>query len=150
MDILAIKFNYFVTRWSYFSGGRSIFPFVIAVGLFLYFKSKKIPYNKYINIAASTMFGVYLIHDNGMIAKFIWLKIFHNYAYYNSDFLVIHACVATLIVLVVGGIIDYLRLTFIEKPLFKYLNPKIDVLEVKLRAKLDCFLDKIIQKNVKK
>ena len=150
LDILAIKFNYFVTRWSYFSGGRSIFPFVIAVGLFLYFKSKKIPYNKYINIAASTMFGVYLIHDNGMIAKFIWLKIFHNYAYYNSDFLVIHACVATLIVLVVGGIIDYLRLTFIEKPLFKYLNPKIDVLEVKLRAKLDCFLDKIIQKNLKK
>ena len=148
LDVLAVKYNYFVTRWSYFSGGRSIFPFVMAVGFFLYFKSKKIPYNKYINIAASTMFGVYLIHDNGLLAKFIWLKIFHNYAYYDSNFLVIHAVLTVLTVLIIGGIIDYLRLTFIEKPLFKYLNPKIDNLETKLRAKLDIILERIIRKTV--
>ena len=68
LDILAIKFNYFVTRWSYFSGGRSVFPFVIAVGIFLYFKSKNVQYNKYINLFASTMFGVYLIHVGFTIA----------------------------------------------------------------------------------
>ena len=147
LDILAIKFNYFVTRWSYFSGGRSVFPFVIAVGIFLYFKSKNVQYNKYINLFASTMFGVYLIHDNYLISKWIWQKTFCNYLYYDSNFLIFHAVLSVLVVLMVGSFIDLIRLKLIEKPLFNYLNPKIDRLEIKLRVKLDNLLEIVMKKT---
>ena len=148
LDLLALKYDYFIKRAFYFTNDKSVFILIVAIGLLLYFKSLKMKYNKFINLIAATTFGIYLLHDNDFVRKFLWHNIFKNYLYYDSNFLVFHAVFAVISVFIVCGIIDYLRLTFIEKPLFKYLNPKIDNLETKLRAKLDIILERIIQKTV--
>jgi len=92
--------------------------------MFLTFSNLNIKNNKVINGLALTMFGVYLIHDNPLVRHALWIDIFKNMEYINSRFLLIHATVAVLSVFVVCVAIDYIRITILEKPLFKLIDKK--------------------------
>lgn len=146
-DLLSLKYNFFINKVFYFCDEKSIFLLIISISLLLYFKDFNLKYNKYINYIGATTFGIYLMHDNNYVRHFLWQNIFQNYIYYNTNFLVLHAIISILMVFVFCSFIDFLRLKFIEKPLFRYLNPKINVLENKLHTQLDLMLDKIIKKT---
>ncbi|MBT9013034.1 hypothetical protein BTI85_09295, partial [Lactobacillus delbrueckii subsp. bulgaricus] len=64
---------------SFFTDGstETFFCLFIALGLFAWIGSKKIGYHKFINTVATTTFGIYLIHDNGLISTLLWIKVFH-------------------------------------------------------------------------
>lgn len=118
-DILGIYFRTFVKKLHYFScSGYGIFPLLMAMLSFLWTKNISVTSNKLINTLAMTTFGIYLIHDNGLIRRYLWHSLFQNAKYYTSELLVLHGVMSVLIVFCGCAIVDYLRVKLIEEPFF--------------------------------
>lgn len=115
-------------------GRNSIFIILVAVGLFMLFKNFNIGEVKFINNISKCTFGVYLIHDNNYVRKWLWNDVFPNGSYVNSYKLVLHLIVSVVIVYVVCTAIEYIRITIFEKPVFKLLNRPINSVEIKLKT----------------
>lgn len=93
--------------------------------LFMLFKNIKIKQNKVINTIAASTFGVLLIHANSdAMRKFLWQDVLHNTSYYDSPLLAVHAILSVILVYVVCVCIDQLRMRFLEKPLFAYIEKR--------------------------
>lgn len=126
IDILTLNNFVYIHQILYFDiKDYGIFQLLIAIGLFYFFKNINIKYKWYINVIASTTFGIYLIHDNALIINEIWNGLFKTYQYYNSLLLPIYAVIIVFSVFIFGMIIDNLRILFIERPLMSYLTPII-------------------------
>ena len=82
-------------------------PILSAVFLFIFFKNISIPYNKVINILASTVFGCYLLHMGDLWSIF-FRKIFNPEWSYGSGLLIIHMIVSAFFILGICAIIDIL------------------------------------------
>ncbi len=92
---------------------------------FMFFKNIKIPYNKFINTVGATTFGVLLIHANSeAMRKWLWRDLLKNIEMYNSDFLVLHAVLSIILIFAICSVIDYLRISFIEKPFLIFYDKK--------------------------
>lgn len=120
---------------------NSIFVLLCGIGLFYTFKNIQIE-SQWINHLAKTMFGVYLIHDNPLISNWLWNEVINVSRFYDSNFLVIISVLCCLIVMCVCAAIDYLRIKFIEKPLFIMLTPILDVQQVRLANNIRWFIRK--------
>ncbi len=109
------------------------FPGLIcSMTFFMLFTNIKMRYCKVVNIIATSMFGVYLLHDHPITRQLLWGNLFKNNAYFTSDFLWLHAIVTIMSILVIGVVIDKLRERLIERPLLlfydrisKYLKLKV-------------------------
>lgn len=93
----------------FFISENSPFIIICSVSLFSYFKNVTIKNSSVINTMASTVFGIYLIHDNIILRSFIWDKVFKNREYLNSEYLILHAITAVLITFFLSMLIDILR-----------------------------------------
>lgn len=93
---------------------NSILVLIIAVAMCLFFNQIKIR-SMFINIAASTSFGVYLIHDHSGISAFLWKSIFHVSDYQYSYYLIPYSLLVILSAYIMCFIIDYIRMKTIEK-----------------------------------
>lgn len=103
------------------------------IAMFEFCKGLNIGNNKFINVVASTTFGIYLIHDSGVGRPLIWNKIFHCLDYqYSSNNFPIYAIATIIIVFTSCSIIDYLRQIILEKKVISFLNKKIDKLVVNI------------------
>ena len=90
---------------------------------FLVFKNIKIPNNKLINKLAASTFGILLIHTNSATMRsFLWETVFKNVKMYTENYLILHAIGAVLMVYFVCLLLDCIRISFIEKPLFAQIN----------------------------
>ena len=127
-DIIGLRINVVGKHATYFMSMNNLPMLFCAVTLLLGFKNLKIKDNKAINGIAASMFGVYLIHDNYFVRPFIWEKVFRNNAYYDSSYLVIHALIAIILVFVICVVIDQIRIKLIEKPFFKFVDKKWNVI----------------------
>lgn len=107
---------YFVTK------GYSVFALLLALSLFFYFNQLNIRYNRYINMIASTTFGIYLIHDSDLLKDYIWNQIF-NPMYYHSIYLPVYAIYAVVLVFSLGAIIDYIRINTLERTVMRKVGP---------------------------
>lgn len=127
VDILAMINPIYVTQTLYFSlKDYGVFLLAIGLGAFILFLKSNIAYRSWINTVAATTFGIYLIHDNGLFARYMWDHIFYTYQYYDSLLLPIYAVCVVAIVFVVGMSIDYLRIQFLEKPLMQHITPILE------------------------
>lgn len=70
------------------------------------------------------------------------MKLYNVSRFYDSNFLVIISVLCCLIVMCVCAAIDYLRIKFIEKPLFIMLTPILDVQQVRLANNIRWFIRK--------
>lgn len=94
-----------------------------AVCIFVMFKNYNLKYSKAINAIAATTFGVLMIHTNSAtMRRFLWIDLFDNAGHFTSSMLALYACGVVLIVYVVCVCIDLLRISFVEKPFFKWLD----------------------------
>jgi len=112
------------TIYPYFfvADSNKILAFAVAFFAFLTFKNWRIPQLRFINAVAATTIGVLLIHaaTNGM-RKWLWQDFVNVPAAYGMSlpsligysFLVMFGVFATC------SVLDYLRIRFIEKPIFK-------------------------------
>ena len=96
---------------------------VLSVCIFEIFINLKIGYSKIINLLASTTLGTYMLHD-GPLYLFVW-NIFKTKQHLNSAYPVIYILSTTLIIFIVGALIDVIR-QFIEKhTVSKLLDSKL-------------------------
>lgn len=66
--------KFFEARAGIPNNHESLFMFLAAVSLFMFFKNIDLGKNRVINYIAATAFGVYLIHDNGILRGHVWYK----------------------------------------------------------------------------
>ena len=90
------------------------------------FLKAKIAYHPWINTIASTTFGIYLLHDNKLFLHHMWDNIFGTYQYYDSALLPLYAILMVALIFIVGMVVEYMRLAFIEKPIMKRITLYID------------------------
>ncbi len=121
-------------------------PLITGVMSFVFFKKLRLPYIPLVNIMGGSTFGVFLIHANKIMRKWLWVDLLHNVDMYDSPWLVAHAAGSVLAIFIICIAIDQLRLHFIEPPimaLFDRYWPCIiehfNRLEVWFARKCACF-----------
>ena len=110
------------TVYYYLSDVNKILAVLTALFAFLFFKSLKVPYNKYINQISASTFGVYCIHANSAaMRKWLWTDVLKTHTMYSYPWFlhISHALLSVLGVYAVCVIVDRLRVILIEKPFFK-------------------------------
>ena len=89
----------------------------------MYFKDLRIPQSKVINRIAQSCFGVLLIHANSdAMRQWLWKDILNVEGQYRSDNYVWYSLLSVLSIYIICTMIDQLRIIFIEKPLFNYMD----------------------------
>lgn len=102
----------------YFMGESSRpLPLITGVMSFVFFKKLQLPYIPLVNIMGGSTFGVFLIHANSVMRKWLWSDLLHNIDMYDSPWLVVHAVASVLAIFVVCVVIDRLRIRLIEPPM---------------------------------
>lgn len=100
---------------------NKIFPVLIGITSFLFFKEVKIPQSKFINTVAASTFGVLLIHANSdTMRHWLWKTVCNNASMYSSDLIYIHAILIPITVFAVCIIIDHIRIKTIEEPAINF------------------------------
>lgn len=106
---------------SAFSKLGSILVFMSSICLFFFFKGLRLGNNKIINVIASTTFGVYLFHEHIFMRELLWDNIFSLDKLLSSNSILINGIGITVVVYMVGLIIDLLR-----QVIFKYFTKIIE------------------------
>ncbi len=115
-DIIGQKINFVSRHYDYFTYMNSIFIVISSICIFITFKNMNIKYNKFINVVASTMLGVYLIHANIFMRTIIWEDIFKISTFLNKSTieLIGNVIISVGSIMVFSIIIDLIRQKFIE------------------------------------
>ena len=123
---------------------NKILAFATAFCAFMFFKNVNVKYSKFINTVAASAFGVLLIHANSdAMRKWLWQDLLSNVSAYDSDWLVFHALASVICIYMVCTAIDYLRIRFLEKPLFKLWDKHWDKAQSKLLKVESALLNKL-------
>ncbi len=110
---------------NFFLEKSSIFIILEAFSIFFVFKNWKIKHSKLINQAAASVFGVYILHQYRPALAVLWDKIFKTSEAYQSSFFVIYLLLTGIVILIVGIIVDMIRIKILEKPFFKLLERSV-------------------------
>lgn len=122
---------FFIGKQASFLALNSVLVLLCGIGLFFIFKTIRLESTN-VNRIAKTMFGVYLIHDNPLISAWIWNGVLRIHQFYNSDFLIPISVICSVLVMIACSCIDYLRIEFIEKPLFAKISPMLRTIQDKI------------------
>lgn len=107
-----------ILNCTYFWRPNTIVTYVWSSLIFLFSSKLKI-LNTIINVMASTTFGIYLLHD-GVASSILWGSVFKNSTHIYSRYLIFHILLASIIIFVVGCIIDLVRQYAIKITVFLY------------------------------
>lgn len=121
-DLLGKWKKIFLNNYDYFLPMNSILIFTLSISTLILFSKIDIGNIKWINIISSATFGVYLIHDNKLMRNLLWVKIFKNQSYTNSNKLILYSIATILIVYILCTFIDLIRIYILEKPMLILLS----------------------------
>lgn len=89
---------------------HSIAVVLLSVLIFLFFQQKEPSHDRVVSAVSSTTLGIYLVHDNIYVRRYVWHEILHTDRYFGQDALIVHAVVCIIIVFAVSGLIEYVRI----------------------------------------
>jgi len=113
--------------YAFLSDCSKVLAVAVAVCAFLFFRTLKIPYNKYINAAAASTYGVLLIHANSdAMRKWLWIDTLKNGQMFTSVWMPLHALGSVLVIFAVCIAIDRLRIRYIETPFLNWWDKLIE------------------------
>ena len=137
VDVLAMTNPVYMKQIFYFTqNDYGFFQLLLGIGLFIIFLKAKITYRPWINVVASTTFGIYLLHDNKLFLHYMWDNALATYQYYDSILLPLYAILVVVLIFVIGMIVDYVRLAFIEKPVMKAITPNLERIQSRVEKVL--------------
>ena len=87
---------------------NSILMVIASFGLFMTFLNFRIK-TKIFGRLAPYVFGVYLLNDNQYLREFLWQDVFHCSYFYNSNLLIVHFIVTTVVFTIVALCIEICR-----------------------------------------
>lgn len=118
----AVVFDLLGTRWPIFAAHTDFFyllqslPVLLsAVLMFTGFSKLTLKPSRFINLLASTAFGIYLFHDNELLRPFIWKKLFKVSAYQDSSLLIPFSLAVILAVFLGSMLVELVRKYTLEK-----------------------------------
>lgn len=122
IDMFGIRYG-FDGYYFFLQDANKVLALVASVSIFVLFKNLNVNYNKVTNTIASATFGVLLVHANSAtVRRFLWQDVFDNAGHYQEQLFIPYACGVVMLVYAIATVIELLRIKFIEKPLFGYLN----------------------------
>ena len=124
LDLIGQRIPLANAHSTYLFDRTSPIAILFAISLFSCFAYKKEQYNGFINSAAITTFGVYLISDNYLLRKIIWEDILKNKDYTDSNYLLLHMAISVICVYIACSIIDAVRHIVTERCFVKLLPKK--------------------------
>lgn len=138
LEIIGIVTNkvVFIKQSQYFV---KLFSIPLAVTMFLSFATMKPFFNRYVNIVAGTVLGVYLIHENIFLRRIIWDYILPNVDYIMSNWYVLFYIVKIVSIFIVGSVIDLLRKRYIEPLMVSIIDKKFGVVSEYIKIKVNKF-----------
>lgn len=123
---LGVKKNIGLISYEFVTDSNTLLAVLTGVSAFVFFTNLNIPQSKFINTVASTTFGVLLIHAHSdAMRQWLWGDTLNNVDSYYSPIWWIHPVAAVLVVFAICSFVDYLRIKFIEKPFFSFIDKKI-------------------------
>ncbi len=119
-------------------------PFVLAISVlvFLAFRNMNVPQCRIINTIASAMFGVYLIHDMYLVRNYIYDRLFDCFGHTYSDWLLFYILMIAGTVLIVGTVIELIRIRVMDRWLLRWLPDAVESLHSRMDRKLEKFLER--------
>ena len=100
----------------------SIIVLIISIFMFVFFMNLKFK-NKFINGFASTTLGIYILHENYLMRRYIWRTILPNIYYVNFPYY--HFIGKVLVIFIGCGIIEFLRKKILADKLDDLIIDKI-------------------------
>lgn len=132
VDYIGSKFGFY-DYYYFVNDAHKLLAILSAVTLFLVFTNLDIKNIKVINIISRSTFGVLLIHTSSeTMRRWLWKDLFMNTEYYNSEYLILHAILATFIVYIVCNLIDQFRIIIFEKRIFDKNDKKFNEMQNKI------------------
>lgn len=122
IELLSIKLLILKDFIQYFNNIQSPFILILTILIFNIFKNINIKNNIYINVVASSTFGIYLIHENVFLRNFIWKELVQGNKYINSPLLIINAIIGVICVFVICSIISFIVENYVVKYVMKILE----------------------------
>ncbi len=120
---------------------NKIFPVVIALCSFLWFKNMNIKYSRIINAFGAGTFGVLLIHANSWtMIQWLWkdtVNVIEHYQSMDLSKLVFFSFGIVSMIFIICNLIDQLRTATLEKWFFRWYDSKMS-------ARIDSLIQKII------
>ncbi|WP_371932428.1 acyltransferase [Bacillus sp. WLY-B-L8] len=104
---LSIYSNFFVEL-------NSINALLFSVSLFIILSRLNFK-SRIVNSIGACTFGVYLIHDNPFIRKFIWIDLFHDAEHLYGKYIIISSMVEPVIIFLICVAIELLRKKILTK-----------------------------------
>ncbi|MDO4499730.1 MAG: acyltransferase family protein [Erysipelotrichaceae bacterium] len=129
---IGTKSEYWAGRVYRFNEMRHPLMLILAICIFMTFVNIKIPYNKFINTVASTIFGVYLIHDTEFFRPIWWQQVLKGSYYKGSYGLIPYSIFAVIGLFAFCSIIDLIRQKTIEKPYLAIIDKFQNYIDNKL------------------
>lgn len=117
LECIATKIPFISEHVRHFNALSSPLVLVLTVLTFEIFKEIKMKPNSLINIASTTILGIYLIHDNIFLRDIIWEKLIKgaNLINYEPIYLICNAIIGILGVFIICAIIDLLMKNTLQK-----------------------------------
>lgn len=144
ISVIAMMLIFKKSPFFFVADSNKILAVATAFSSFMFFRNVKIKYNGIINMVGASTFGVFLIHANSdTMRRWLWQDVCNNVSMFDSLYIVLHAIGITLAVFVVCSIIDIMRINFIEKPLFRAADNKIDKISYWFESKEKWLLKKL-------
>lgn len=91
-----------------------------------FFTTKNIKYSRCINGIANSTFAVLLIHDDPLVRKIVWTRIFNNASFGTSEYLWLHAFITIVSIYTFCILVDKIYVYGIKSAFqkFKYKKNK--------------------------
>ena len=99
----------------------SIIMLLVALCVFGLFYSLKMNHSSLVNWIAKGTFVAYLVHDDGYVRNFLWMKLIKCDQWYDSQMFFAYGVLAVLGILLIGGIMTVL----VDKAIMFLLNETI-------------------------
>lgn len=119
LDSIGLKFDIFGKTSTYLFRRPKITSIILSVSIFnIFVRFDKINSN-FVNNIASTVLGIYLIHDNPLIRNILWTDILKVQNYVSSKYLFLHMILSVILVFIFCSLIEFIRKKTLEKIFIK-------------------------------
>ena len=125
INLLSNKYTFFYNKTYYFSQINSIPVVISGILLFIFISQIKIKPHKILNRISIASLGIYLIHDNYFIKKYIFPRIFQIINNFSLNIIV--SLMFIIMVIIICSIIDNFITIIIDKILIKINNKKFKI-----------------------
>lgn len=125
---LGTKYTIFLEQQFYFAKQFSIFLLLASIFIFLGFLGLNTKISTKINTIASGMIGVYLIHDNYLLRKYLYFDVFQNNLFVNSPYFGLRILLTIILIFICSTILTLLY----KQTIGKCVDKGCQILEEKI------------------